>query len=66
MAVSIVKVLMPAVAPTLKVSDFTTLKSCCTKWLGELGGGTTWVDEMMAIRDRNELEEIQPTELFGA
>jgi hypothetical protein len=64
-AVAIVKVLMPAVAPTLKVSDFTTLKSC-TKWLGELGGGTTWVDEMTAIRDRNELEEIQPTELFGA
>ena len=64
-AVAIVKVLMPAVAPTLKVSDFTTLKSC-TKWLGELGDGTTWVDEMTAIRDRNELEEIQPTELFGA
>ena len=64
-AVAIVKVLMPAVAPTLKVSDFTTLKSC-TKWLGELAGGTTWVDEMMAIRERNELEEVQPTELFGA
>ena len=31
-AVAIVKVLMPTVAPTLKVSDFTTLKSC-TKWL---------------------------------
>ena len=64
-AVAIVKVLMPAVAPTLKVSDFTTLKSC-TKWLGELAGGTTWVDEMMAIMERNELEEVQPTELFGA
>ena len=63
--VAIVKVLMTAAAPTLKVSDFTTLKSC-TKWLGELAGGTTWVDEMMAIRERNELEEVQPTELFGA
>ena len=63
--VAIVKVLMTAAAPTLKVSDFTTLKSC-TKWLGELAGGTTWVDEMMAIRERNELEEVQPTKLFGA
>ena len=64
-AVAIVKVLMPAVVPMLKVSDFTTLKSC-TKWLGELAGGTTWVDKMMAIRERNELEEAQPTKLFGA
>jgi len=66
-AVAIVKVLMPAVAPTLKVSDFTMLKSCA-KWLRELASGTTWVDKMMAIRERNELEveEIQPTKLFGA
>ena len=56
---------MPAVAQTLKVCDFTTLKRC-TKWLGELAGGTTWVDKMMAIRERNELEEVQPTKLFGA
>ncbi len=38
----------------------------CTKRLGELAGGMTWVDEMMAIRERNELEEVQPTKLFGA
>ena len=63
-AMAIVKVLMPAVAPTLKVCDFTTLKKCA-KWLGEIAGGTTWVDEMMAIRERNELEEVQPTDLFG-
>ncbi len=64
-ALAIVKELMLAVVPTLKVSDFTTLKSC-TKWLRELAGGTTWVDKMMAISERNELEEIQPTKLFGA
>ena len=63
-ALAIVKVLMPAVALTLKVCDFTTLKKCA-KWLGEIAGGTTWVDEMMAIRERNELEEVQPTDLFG-
>ena len=63
-ALAIVKVLMAAVVPTLKVCDFTMLKECA-KWLGEIAGGTTWVDEMMAIRERNELEEVQPTDLFG-
>ena len=63
--VAIVKVLMLTVVPTLKVSDFTTLKSC-TKWLGELAGGTTWVDEMRSIMERNELEEVQLTNLYGA
>ena len=63
-AVAIVKVLMPTVAPTMKVSDFTTLKSC-TKWLGELAGGTTWVNEMRVFEERTELEEVQPMELFG-
>ncbi len=63
-AMAIVKVLMPTVAPTMKVSDFTRLKSS-TKWLGELAGGMTWVNEMRAFEERNELEEVQPTELFG-
>ena len=64
-AVGSIKVLMPAVVPTLKVSNLTTLKSC-TKWLGELAVGTTWVDEMRSIMERNELEEVQPTKLYGA
>ena len=63
-AVAMVKVLMPTVAPKMKVSDFITLKSC-TKWLGELAGGKSWVNEMRAFEERNELEEVQPTELFG-
>ena len=54
-AVAIVKVLMPKVAPTLKLGDFTTLKSC-TKWLGDLVGGTTWVDEMNAMEVSFEQE----------
>ncbi len=41
-AVAIVRVLLPMVAPTLKLGDFTTLKACA-KWLGELAGGTSWV-----------------------
>jgi hypothetical protein len=46
--VAIEKVLMPKVAPILKLGKFTTLKSC-TKWLGDLAGGTTWVDEMKVM-----------------
>ena len=57
-AVAIVKVLMPKVAPLMKASDFTTLKNC-TKWLGELAGGTTWVGEMRAIEEANELQLVE-------
>ncbi len=61
-AVAIVKVLMSKVAPTLKLADYTTLKTC-RKWLGEPAGGTTWVDEMKAIEEGNELN---PTALFNS
>ena len=30
--------------------DYKTVKDC-TKWLGELAGGTTWVVEMEAFED---------------
>jgi hypothetical protein len=53
-AVTIVKVLMPKMAPTLKLANYTTLKTC-TKWLGKLAGGTTWVDKMKAMEEGNEL-----------
>ena len=33
-ALSIVKVLLPKIDPTAKLSDYTTMK-VCTKWLGE-------------------------------
>jgi hypothetical protein len=49
-ALSIVKVLLPKIDPTGKLSDYTTMK-VCTKWLGELAGGTTWTVEMEAIED---------------
>jgi hypothetical protein len=45
---------MPKVARTLKLANYTTLKTC-TKWLGELAGGTTWVEEMKAMEEGNEL-----------
>ena len=52
--VAILKVLISKVATTLKLVDYTTLKTC-TKWLGELAGGTTWVDEKKAMKEGNEL-----------
>jgi hypothetical protein len=56
--VAIVKVLMPKVAPLVKASDFTTMKNC-TKWLGELAGGTSWVDEMRVIEDTIKVQEAK-------
>ena len=44
-ALSIVKVLLPKIDPTGKLSDYTTMK-VCTKWLGELAGCTTWTVEL--------------------
>ena len=64
-AVAIVKGLMPKVGPTLKLANFTTLKTC-TKWLGELAGGKTWVDKMKAMKEGNEQKEINPTLLFDS
>jgi hypothetical protein len=57
-AVAIVKVLMSKVASILKLSNLTTFKRC-KKWLGELAGGTTWVDEMEAIKEARD--EYQAT-----
>ena len=46
----IVKVLLSEIYPTAKLSDYTTMK-VCTKWSGELAGGTTLTVEMTAIVD---------------
>ncbi len=54
-AVSILKVIMPKVGPTLKLASYKMLKTC-TKWLGELARGTTWVDKMKAMEEGNELD----------
>ena len=64
-ALAIVKVLMPKVAPTLNLANYTTLKTCM-KGLGELAGVTTWVDKMKAMKEGNEQKEINPTPLFDS
>ena len=44
-SVAIVKVLLPRIDPGEKGKDYKTMVAC-EKWLGDLSGGTTWVDEM--------------------
>ena len=63
-AVAIVKLLLPMIAPNLKLKDYTTLKKC-SKWLGELAGhGTTWVEEMMAIEASYDNDTMPLRRLF--
>ena len=50
LAQSIVKVLLPKIAPGAKISDYKTVKEYTT-WLGELAGGRTWVAEMEAFEE---------------
>jgi hypothetical protein len=55
-----IKARLPVVAiVSLKLGGLTTLKTCA-KWLGELPGGTTWVEEMMALEDAR-LQEVAST-----
>lgn len=60
---AIVKVLLPKIAPELKLKDFTTLQKC-KEWLGELAGGTTWVDEMKALEELHDNESLPLRRLF--
>lgn len=62
-AVAIVKLLLPRIAPDLKLNDFKTLKKC-VKWLGDLAGGTTWVTEMRAVEDSYSNNEMPLRRLF--
>ena len=48
-SLAIVEVLLPKIAPTEKLKDYKTMANC-VKWLGELAGGTTWVDEMKQLQ----------------
>ena len=62
-AVSIMRVLLPIidVKGELKMKDFSTAK-LCIKWLGEIGRGTTWEDEMQVVADNFEDEELEMIE----
>ena len=64
-AMAIVKALMPKVDTLMKASGLTTLKNC-TEWLGELAGGTTWVNKMRAIEEANELQLVKTAVILNA
>ena len=54
-AVAIVRVLLPRidVKGEMKMKDFPTGKACI-KWLGEIGRGTTWDEEMQVLEENLE------------
>ena len=49
---TIVKVLLPGIDPGEKGKDYKTMVAC-DKWLGDLAGGTTWVDEMKSYENED-------------
>jgi len=55
---AIVKVLLARIAPNEKMSSYDSMKKCVT-WLGDLAGGTTWVEEMKQVEKGHWLEETQ-------
>ena len=48
-AVAIVHVLLPKIAPGENVGDYKTI-AASVEWLGKIGGGTTWENEMDAVQ----------------
>ena len=62
-AVAIVKVLLPGIDPGAKGKDYKTMVAC-EKWLGDLAGGTTWVDEMKSYEAKMQDNTPVPTRLF--
>ena len=60
---AIVKVLLPGIDPGAKGKDYKTMVAC-EKWLGDLAGGTTWVDEMKSYEAKMQDNTPLPTLLF--
>ena len=59
-AVAIVKVLLPRIdiEGVLKMKEFASAKACI-KWLGKIGRGTTWDEEMGALEREMEGAQVQ-------
>ena len=62
-AVAIVKVSLPGIDPAEKFKAYKTMVSC-KKCLGDLAGGTTWVDEMKIYEAKMQDNTPVPTCLF--
>ena len=59
----ILKVLLPGVDPGAKGKDYKTMVAC-EKCLGDLAGGTTWLDEMKRYEAKMQDNTPVPTSLF--
>ena len=62
-SVDIVKVLFPCIDPGAKGKDYNKMLAC-EKWLSDLAGGTTWVDEMKSYEAKMQDNAPVPTSLF--
>ena len=62
-SVAIVQVLLTGIDIGAKGKDYKTMVDC-EKWLGDLTGGTTWVDEMKIYKTKMQDNTPVPTRLF--
>ena len=62
-SVAIVEVLLPGIDPGEKGKDYKTMLAC-EKWLGDLDGGTTWLDEMKIYKEKMQDNTPISTRLF--
>ena len=62
-SVEIVKVLLPGIDPGAKGKDYKKMVAC-EKWLSDLYGGTTWVDNMKSYKGKMQDNAPVPTSLF--
>ena len=59
-SVVIIEVLLPGIYHGSKVKDYNTMVSC-EKWISNLAGGTTWVDEMKSYKAKIKDNAPVPT-----
>ena len=62
-SVAIVKVLLLGIDTGAKGKDYKTILAC-EKWLGDLAGGTTWVNDMKSYEAKMQDNAPGPTSLF--
>ena len=62
-SVAILKVLLPGIDPGVKGKYYKTMLAC-EKWLCDLDGGTTWVDDMKSYEAKMQDNTPVPTRLF--
>ena len=57
-SISIVKVLLPRIAPQEKIGEYNSM-SKCNEWLGSVARGTTWDEEMMTVASEHGRAQVE-------